>query len=86
MRQADIKQGTVYVGKCGIRFRRFEGRDICGLSVFRAARIYAGDSMQANRSSSYDAISHEALARWAAREATTEETAAFERVMGVPRG
>lgn len=74
MKQADLKIGTVYVGKCGKRFRLFERIDILGRARCLCAKRYADGKLLIDGSCFSVAISPLALARWADREATAEES------------
>ena len=86
MKQANIKVGTVYVGKCGRRFRLYERIDIFGKARLRCIKRYSSGHLSVDLAQgNMIAISQEAVARWAAREATAEETAEVMEVVEAMR-
>ena len=81
MKQADIEVGTVYVGKCGKRFRYFDHYTISGAARCWCVRRYSRRGMRMDDSGRISSARVGTLARWAQRVATDEETAEVMAVM-----
>ena len=76
MKQDDIKIGSVYVGRCGKRFRWVERFDIFGRMNVRCAKRYGDGVLRVDAARPDVRLMPDSMAKWAAREATADEAAA----------
>ena len=81
MKREAIKVGTVYVGKCGKRYRMLERFDIFGRCRVLCVKRYSSGKLNLDGAGASAAISVESMCRWAHRDATNDEAAAVLAVL-----